>query len=60
MKVEVTEAQITNEMGLVATVSLLDENVVQVSIRQCTGWSDWLKLNDAVRKVMLLMEVNRD
>ena len=60
MKVDVTEAQITNDMGVVATVDLIDENVVQVNIKQCTGWNDWLELNDAVRKVLLLMEVKND
>ena len=59
MKVEVTHASIVNDMGIIATVSLIDENVVQVNIKQCTGWNDWLELNDAVRKVMLLMEVNQ-
>ena len=59
MKVEVTHADIVSDTGIVATVSLIDENVVQVNIKQCTGWNDWLELNDAVRKVMLLMEVNQ-
>lgn len=59
MKVEVTHAHIVGD-GIVATVTLIDENVVQVNIKQCTGWNDWLELNDAVRKAMLLMEVNRD
>jgi hypothetical protein len=59
MKVEVTEAQVVNDMGVVATVSLVDENVVQINIKQVTGWNDWLDLTDAVRKVMVLMEVKQ-
>jgi hypothetical protein len=34
MKVEVTEAQITNEMGVVATVSLVDDVTIKVNINQ--------------------------
>ena len=60
MKVTVTKAEITNDMGVVAIVDLIDENVVQVNIKQCTGWNDWLELNDAVRRVMLMMEVKND
>jgi hypothetical protein len=60
MKVEVTHASIVNDMGVVATVQLVDENVVQVNIKQITGWNDWLNLTDAVRRVMLLMEVKND
>ncbi len=60
MKVEVTHASIVNDMGVVATVQLVDENVVQVNIKQVTGWNDWLDLTDAVRRVMLLMEVKND
>ena len=59
MKVEMTEAQITNEMGVVATVSLVDENVVQVNIKQVLSWHQWNDLSDAVRRVMLMMEVER-
>jgi hypothetical protein len=59
MKVEVTHASIVNDMGVVATVQLVDENVVQVNIKQVTGWNDWLDLTDAVRRVMLLMEVKQ-
>ena len=59
MKVEVTEAQITNEMGVVATVSLVDDVTVKVSVNQYVGWNDWLDLTDAVRKVMVLMEVEQ-
>ena len=60
MKVEVTHADISSEMGIVAAVTLVDENVVQVNIKQVVGWNDWLDLTDAVRRVMLMMEVNRD
>lgn len=60
MKVEVTHASIVNDTGVVATVQLVDETVVQVNIKQVTGWNDWNNLTDAVRKVMVLMEVNRD
>ena len=60
MKIEVTHASIVNDMGVVATVSLVDENVVQVNVKQVVGWDDWNNLTDAVRRVMLLMEVNRD
>ena len=59
MKVEVTNASIVNDMGVVATVSLVDENVVQVNIKQVLGWNEWLDLTDAVRRVMLMMEVNQ-
>jgi hypothetical protein len=60
MKIEVTHASILNEMGVVATVQLVDEHVVQVTIKQVTGWNEWLDLADAVRKVMVLMEVKND
>ena len=60
MKVEVTHADISSEMGIVATVELVDEAAVKVDIRQVVGWNDWLNLTDAVRRVMLLMEVKRD
>lgn len=58
MKVTVTEAEITNDMDVIATVTLVDENVVKVDIESVLGWQDWLDLTDAVRKVMLMMEVN--
>lgn len=60
MKVEVTEAQVVNDMGVVATVHLVDENVVQVNIKQVTGWNDWIEVYEAVKRIMMLMEVNRD
>lgn len=59
MKVEVTEAQITNDMGVVATVELVDGVTVKVNVNQYIGWNDWLDLTDAVRRVMLLMEVKQ-
>lgn len=59
MKVEVTEAQITNEMGVVASVSLVDDVTVKININQYIGWNDWLDLSDAVRKVMVMMEVKQ-
>lgn len=60
MKVNVTETQITNEMGLIATVSLVDEVCVRVDIKQVIGWHDWIAVYEAVKRTMLLMEVNRD
>lgn len=60
MKVEVTEAQITNEMGVVASVSLVDDVTVKINVNQYIGWNDWNNLADAVRRVMLLMEVKND
>ena len=59
MKVEVTEAQVVNEMGVVATVQLIDENVVQVNIKQVTGWNDWIEVCEAIKKIMLMMEVKQ-
>jgi len=60
MKVEVTHASIVNDMGVVATVQLVDENVVQVNIKQVTGWNEWIEVYECVKSVMLMMEVNRD
>ena len=60
MKVEVTEAQVVNEMGVVATVLLVDDVCVQVNIKQVTGWNDWIEVYEAVKRIMMLMEVNRD
>lgn len=59
MKVEVTNASVTNEMGVVATVSLVDENVVQINIKQVTGWNDWIEVYEAVKRIMMLMEVKQ-
>lgn len=60
MKVEVTNADIINNGSVVATVTLIDENVVQVNVKQVVGWNDWNDLADAVRRVMLMMEVKND
>jgi len=60
MKVEVTHASIVNDMGVVATVELVDDVTVKVNVNQYIGWNDWLDLTDAVRRVMLLMEVKHD
>lgn len=60
MKIEVTHASVTNDMGVVASVELVDDVTVKVNVNQYVGWNDWLDLTDAVRKVMLLMEVRND
>jgi hypothetical protein len=60
MKVDVTHCQIRHADGdLIATVDLVDENVVQVDIKSVLTWTDWLDLTDAVRRAMLLMEVTQ-
>lgn len=59
MKVEVTHANIVNDMGVVASVSLVDDVAVKVEINQYIGWNGWNDLTDAVRRVMLLMEVKQ-
>ena len=60
MKVEVTEAQITNEMGVVATVSLVDGVTVKINVNQYVGWNDWIEVYEAIKKIMLMMEVKND
>ena len=60
MKVEVTHASIVDDGCVVATVQLIDDHVVQVNIKQVVGWNDWNNLADAVRRVMLMMEVKND
>lgn len=60
MKVEVTEAQVVNEMGVVATVSLVDGVTVKVSVNQYVGWNDWIEVYEAIKKIMMLMEVKHD
>ena len=60
MKVEVTEASVTNDMGVVATVSLVDGVTVKVNINHYVGWNDWIEVYEAIKKIMMLMEVNRD
>lgn len=60
MKIEVTHASIVNDMGVVASVELVDDVTVKIHVNQYVGWNDWLDLTDAVRRVMLLMEVKND
>jgi hypothetical protein len=59
MKVEVTHASIVNDMGVVATVELVDGVTVKINVNHYVGWNDWNKLTDAVRKIMVLMEVKQ-
>ena len=59
MKVEVTEAQVVNDMGVVATVSLVDGVTVKVSVNQYVGWNDWIEVYEAIKKIMMLMEVKQ-
>lgn len=59
MKVEVTHASVVNDMGVVASIELVDDVTVKVNINQYVGWNDWLDLTDAVRRVMLMMEVKQ-
>jgi hypothetical protein len=59
MKVEVTHASIVNDMGVVAAVELVDDVTVKINVNQYIGWNDWSDLTDAVRKVMVLMEVKQ-
>lgn len=59
MKVEVTHASIVNDMGVVASIELVDDVTVKINVNQYVGWNDWLDLTDAVRRVMVLMEVKQ-
>ena len=59
MKVEVTHASIVNDMGIVASITRVDDVTVKVDMNQYVGWKDWYDLTDAVRKVMVLMEVKQ-
>ena len=59
MKVEMTEAQVVNDMGVVATVSLVDDVTVKININQYMGWHDWNNFAEAIRRVMLMMEVKQ-
>ena len=60
MKVDVTHCEILHDDGdLVATVQLIDTNIVQVEIKHVLTWTDWLDLSDAVRRAMVLMEVTQ-
>ena len=60
MKIEVTNASVVNDMGVVATVHLVDDVCVQVNIKQVTGWNDWIEVYEAVKRIMMLMEVKND
>lgn len=61
MKVEVTHASIVNDVGIVAaTVELVDDVTVKVDIRQVVGWNDWIEVYEAIKKIMLMMEVKND
>jgi hypothetical protein len=46
-------------MGVVASVARVDDVTVKVDMNQYVGWKDWYELTDAVRKVMVLMEVKQ-
>ncbi len=59
MKIEVTEASVTNDMGVVATVELVDGVTVKVNINQYVGWNDWIEVYEAIKKIMMLMEVKQ-
>lgn len=60
MKVDVTHCEIMHTDGdLVATVQLIDANVVQIEIKHVLTWTDWLDLTDAVRRAMVLMGVTQ-
>ena len=41
-------------------VSLVDGVTVKVNINQYVGWNDWIEVYEAIKKIMMLMEVNRD
>ena len=60
MKIEVTEANIVKNRLVAATVTIIDESMVRVDVKQALGWNDWNDLADAVRRVMLMMEVKND
>ena len=60
MKIEVTNASVVNDMGVVATVELVDDVCVKIDVRQIVGWNDWIEVYEAIKKIMLMMEVNRD
>ena len=59
MKIEVTHANVVNDMGIVATVSLIDDVCVKVNVRQVVGWNDWIEVYEAIKKIMLMMEVKQ-
>ena len=59
MKIEVTEAIVSNEEGVVATVSLVDDVAVKIDVRQVVGWNDWIDVYEAIKRIMVLMEVQK-
>jgi hypothetical protein len=59
MKVEVTHASVVNDMGVVATVELVDGVCVKVNINHYVGWNDWIEVYKAINKIMLMMEVKQ-
>ena len=59
MKIEVTEAIVSNEEGVVATVSLVDDVAVKIDVRQVVGWNDWIDVYEAIKRIMVLMEVKQ-
>jgi hypothetical protein len=59
MKIEVTHASIVNDMGVVASVELVDGVTVKVNINQYVGWNDWIEVYEAIKKIMMLMEVKQ-
>jgi hypothetical protein len=62
MKVEVTKASVVNEHDeVVATVELVAlRRAVRVQIYQEVGWNEWIAVYEAVKRIMLLMEVKND
>lgn len=59
MKVEVTHARICSDTDIVATVEKRNEFQVEVRIKESLGWKDWYELTDAVRKAVVMMEVQQ-
>ena len=58
MKLEITEIQILDEMGLVATVSVFDDNVAEIKLGDmgATHTADsWRELADKVSESISLM-----
>ncbi len=51
MKIEVTHASIVNDMGVVASVELVDGVTVKVNINQYVGWNDWIEVYEAIKKI---------
>lgn len=61
MKVYATHCEIFDDTTntLIATVKAMDDVVVSVDIKQVVGWKDWYELTDAVRKAMVMMEIQQ-